>query len=445
MKVLLCDDEPLLRTTLSDDLEDAGHQVELASDGDAALELIKNRKFDCVVTDLAMPGADGLTVLAAARDRGMDAVMITGHGSVGVAVDAMRAGAFDFLEKPFLGDALVKVLGRVADKRRSKTAEAKREEPIHNGLDTVVGGASAAFRAMLDAGRRAAASDASLLIIGESGSGKEVLAKAIHEESARRKKPFVPVSCGAIASSLLDDELFGHEKGAFTDAKTARTGRFEEAEGGTLFLDDIDDMRLDTQVKLLRVLQEREFRRIGAEESRKIDIRVIAASKVDLDQHAAAGHFRNDLLYRLQVLRLDIPPLRSRSEDIPELLAHFLAKHAKGEEIPPMSMADLATVTAYDWPGNVRQLENSVCRALAMRAPGGPITAADLLPHGAMVRDSEADLTLQAVVRQAERSHIEKVLSMCGGNRSRTAEALGISRKNLWEKMRLLSIGGDEE
>ena len=446
MKVLLCDDEPLLRTTLSDDLEDAGHTVELASDGDSAIELIKTRKFDCVVTDLAMPGADGMAVLAVAREHNMDAVMITGHGSVGVAVDAMRAGAFDFLEKPFLGDALVKVLERIADKRRTKSAEEKREEQNnHLGLDSVVGGTSSAFRTMLDAARRAAASDASLLLIGESGSGKEVLAKAIHEESARRKKPFVPVSCGAIASSLLDDELFGHEKGAFTDAKTARAGRFEEAEGGTLFLDDIDDMRLDTQVKLLRVLQEREFRRIGAEESRKIDVRIIAASKVDLDVHVATGHFRNDLLYRLQVLRLDIPPLRNRPEDIPELLAYFLAKHANGQEIPPMSVVDLAAVTAYEWPGNVRQLENSVCRALAMRTPGGPITAADLLPHGAVVEEQATDLTLQSVVRHAEKAHIERVLAMCGGNRSRTAEALGISRKNLWEKMRLLSIGGDEE
>ncbi len=449
MKVLLCDDEPLLRATLSDDLEDAGHAVELASDGDGALERIAMGEYDCVVTDLAMPGADGLAVLAAARARGMDAVMITGHGSVGTAVEAMRAGAFDFLEKPFLGDALVKVLARIAEKRAERrTAAAAAPRPSGTerrgrGFARVIGGASAAFRAMLDSARRAAASDASLLIIGESGSGKEVLAKAVHEESARRKRPFVPVSCGAIAPTLLDDELFGHEKGAFTDAKTARAGRFEEAEGGTLFLDDIDDMRLDTQVKLLRVLQEREIRRIGAEDSIRVDIRIIAASKVDLDRHAAEGKFRSDLLYRLQVLRLDLPPLRERPEDIPELLAHFIAKHAT-RPAPPLSLATLAAVSSYPWPGNVRQIENAVCRALAMRGEGEELAAADLLPPGAVPEEGE-DLTLGRAVRKAEKAHIEKILAMCAGNRSRTAQILGISRKNLWEKMRLLEIAGDAE
>ncbi len=439
MKILLCDDEPLLRETLADDLEEAGHRVELASDGAEALGLLARNRYDCVVSDLAMPGADGLKVIAAAREKGTDAVMITGHGSIGVAVDAMRAGAFDFLEKPFLGDALVGVLSRVAEKRRrpSPAPGAAAED----GLRAVVGGRSAAFRALLDAARRAAAVDASILIIGESGSGKEVLAKAVHGESARRKGPFAAVSCGAITPALLDDELFGHERGAFTDAKTARAGRFEEAEGGTLFLDDIDDMRLDTQVKLLRVLQEREFRRIGGEVSRKIDIRVMAASKVDLSLHAAAGKFRSDLLYRLQVLRLDIPPLRERREDIPELAAFFLRKHAPAGEAPPeMPVETMAAVAEYEWPGNVRQLENAVCRALAMRAPGEALTAALMLP--AEAGGGAVDLRLQSAVRAAERAHIEKVLSMFGNSRARTAEALGISRKNLWEKMRSLEIEG---
>lgn len=448
MKILLCDDEPLLRATLSDDLEEAGHTVELASDGDAALKCIEASFFDCVVTDLAMPGADGMAVLAAAREKGMDAVMITGHGSVGMAVEAMRAGAYDFLEKPFLGDVLVQVLAHVAEKRAERRAAASARSPEvqerrTQGFARVIGGASKKFRLMLDAARRASSSDASLLIIGESGSGKEVLAKAVHEESARWKKAFVPVSCGAIAPTLLDDELFGHEKGAFTDAKSARAGRFEEAEGGTLFLDDIDDMRLDTQVKLLRVLQEREFRRIGGEESVRVDIRVIAASKVDLDQHAANGRFRTDLLYRLQVLRLDIPPLRERPEDIPELLEYFIRKHAS-EPVPPLSFETLAAVSSFSWPGNVRQLENAVCRALAMRGPGEALAAADLLPSGAS-GDGAGDLSLNQAVRKAERTHIEKILALCDGNRSRTAQILGISRKNLWEKMRLLGISFDEE
>ncbi len=438
MKILLCDDEPLLRETLSDDIEDAGHQAELASSGDQALDLIAKNRYDCVVTDLAMPGADGMAVLAAAREKGANAVLITGHGSIGLAVEAMRAGAFDFLEKPFLGVSLVNILARIEEKRNGGR---KSRPDAAAGLDHVVGGASPDFRRLRDMARLAAASDASLLIIGESGSGKEVLARAIHEESARRDRPFVPVSCGAIAPGLMDDELFGHDKGAFTDAKKARTGRFEEAEGGTLFLDDIDDMRMDTQVKLLRVLQEREFRRLGSADTRRLDIRVMAASKVDLDSHAEAGLFRNDLLYRLQVLRLDIPPLRERAADIPELVAHFLEKHA-GQPVKPLSHAVLAAITAYDWPGNVRQLENAVCRALALKGRDGDFTPGDFLQEGLPV--DAPDLTLAAVVKAAERSHIERVLALHGNNRSRTAESLGISRKNLWEKMRALGIGGDE-
>ena len=309
----------------------------------------------------------------------------------------------------------------------------------------MIRGSSAKFRQLADAARRAAASDAPLLIVGESGAGKEVLAKAVHEESARRGNPFVPVSCGAISPNLLDDELFGHERGAFTDAKTARAGRFEEAEGGSLFLDDIDDMRLDTQVKLLRVLQEREFRRIGGVETLRIDIRIIAASKTDLGEHAAKGLFRNDLLYRLQVLRLDIPPLRKRPEDIPALLAHFIAKHAQGPSQPPGPDV-LAAALAYAWPGNVRQLENAVRRALAMSDGKGELSAADLLPVGAPAETRPEEFTLAGAVRTAEKAQIERVLALCGGNRSRTAQMLGISRKNLWEKMRLHAIdGGDAE
>ncbi|MDR1519447.1 MAG: sigma-54 dependent transcriptional regulator [Planctomycetota bacterium] len=442
MRVLLCDDEPLLLATLSDDLEDAGHAAELARDGDAALERIRAGGLDCVVTDLAMPGADGMAVLAAAREAGLDAVMMTGHGSVGMAVEAMRLGAYDFLEKPFLGDSLVRILARIAEKRDAAASGRNRKRVAGRGFLRLIGGTSEKFRRLIDAARRAAASDATLLIVGESGSGKEVLAKAIHEESARRDHHFVPVSCGAISPGLLDDELFGHERGAFTDAKAARVGRFEEAEGGTLFLDDIDDMRLDTQVKLLRVLQEREIRRIGGTRTLRVDIRIMAASKVDLGERAANGAFRDDLLYRLQVLRLDIPPLRGRPEDIPALLAHFLAKHAAGA--PPIPTPDaLKAAAGYAWPGNVRELENAILRALAMGDGGGELSAADLLPPGAAAEPRPEDLTLADAVRRAEKIQIERVLALCGGNRSRTAQMLGISRKNLWEKMRLHTIDGD--
>ncbi|MDR2391092.1 MAG: sigma-54 dependent transcriptional regulator [Planctomycetota bacterium] len=442
MRVLLCDDEPLILATLSEDIRDAGHEVELVSDGDAALAGVRGGDFDCVVTDLAMPGADGVKVLAAARDQHMDAVMMTGHGSISTAVEAMRAGAFDFMEKPFPGDRLIRVLDLISEKRRAVAPGNIQDPSGRRGLAGVVGGASEKYRLMLDLARRAAASDATLLLVGESGTGKEVLASAIHKESARGGRAFVPVSCGAIAPGLLDDELFGHERGAFTDARNVRIGRFEEAEGGTLFLDDIDDMRLDTQVKLLRVLQEREIRRIGGSKSLRVDIRIIAASKADLDRRADDGQFRSDLLYRLQVIRLDIPPLRERREDIPALLTHFIAKHAAAP-IPALSMETLAAVAAYDWPGNVRQLENAVCRSLAMGNGSAGISATDLVPSDDRAEGELGDLTLSGAVRKAERDHIEKVLAACGGNRSQAARILGISRKSLWEKMRLLKIDGD--
>ncbi|MDR1613070.1 MAG: sigma-54 dependent transcriptional regulator [Planctomycetota bacterium] len=444
MKILLADDEALLRITLRDDLEEAGHQVTLASDGEEARALLASRKFDCAVTDIRMPGADGLAVLRAARKAGADAVIITGHGSIGLAVAAMREGAYDFLEKPFLGEALIKVLDRIAEKRSGKDATGiwrGEDGPERNkrGFAQVVGGTAGSFARTLEIAQQAAHSDATLLIVGESGTGKEVVAKAIHEESARWRKPFVAVSCGALSPALLDDELFGHEKGAFTDAKNERAGRFEEAEGGTLFLDDIDDMRLDTQVKLLRVLQEREFRRIGGVESRRVDIRVIAAAKLDLGAMSAEGRFRADLHYRLQVLRIDLPPLRERKSDIPDLVRNFVAKHSPGPP-PEISAAAMAEIAAYDWPGNVRELENAVCRALALRGDGGELASRDFLPPGAA---PDGDLTLATAVKRAEREHIEKVLSIHGGNRLQTAAALGISRKNLWEKMRQLNIGGN--
>lgn len=446
MKILLADDEPLIRTTLRDDLEEAGHAVELASDGDSAMETLAAGGFDCLVTDVKMPGADGFALLAAAKAKGMDAVVMTGHGSVSMAVEAMRLGAFDFLEKPFLGVELLRVLERVAEKRaggrHTRVILKESEERRSNGFQAVLGGNAPAFKLAMEAAAIASQSDATLLIVGESGTGKEVAAKAVHEESSRWRGPFVAVSCGALSPALLDDELFGHERGAFTDAKAARAGRFEEANGGTMFLDDIDDMRLDTQVKLLRVLQEREVRRIGSMDSRRIDIRVIAATKVDLDQLCREGRFRNDLFYRLQVLRLDLPPLRNRMEDMPALLGGLVSKHNQG---PPVRVSSetLARLAAYPWPGNVRELENSVCRALAMRGAREELLASDLLPPGVLTEE-DGDMTLGRAVRKAEREHIRKVLALAGGNRSQAASILGISRKNLWEKMRQLEIGDDK-
>jgi DNA-binding NtrC family response regulator len=451
VRILLADDEPGLRVTLGDDLREEGHDVTVVADGAAALAALEAGAFDCVLTDLRMPGADGLAVLDAAVRSGADAVVITGVGSVGSAVEAMKRGAYDYLEKPFLNEEVLLVLGRIEERRalRNEVAELRSALRGRSGFGGLVG-ASAPMQEVAALARSAAATDATVLLVGESGTGKEVLARAIHEESAR-SGPFVPIPCAAFSDTLLEDELFGHEKGAFTDARTARPGRFERAGGGTVLLDDIDDVRPATQVKLLRVLQERTVERLGGTKPVPVDIRVLAASKVDLWGRVREGGFREDLYHRLNVVRIDLPPLRSRPEDIPLLVAHFLEKHARGVpvEVRPETMEALLR---SGWPGNVRQLENAVQRALALRGGAATLRPEHLLPResGGGGEDGEADggaagdLSLAAAVARAERIQIERALRATGANRTRAAELLGISRKNLWEKMKSLGVRAPE-
>ncbi|MGE0191632.1 MAG: sigma-54-dependent transcriptional regulator [Planctomycetota bacterium] len=445
--MLLADDERTIAITLADDLARHGHRVDVVADGTAALAKLGANPYDVVISDMNMPGATGMDLLDHVKQEGLETevILITGYGTIDSAVDAMRRGAFDYVLKPFHDEEILEKLRKIQTFRRlkSENAELREQVGVEQGLRNLIGRSSAMQR-VVDRIRTIADRDARVLVTGESGTGKERVARAIHDTSRRRDGPFVPLACAAIPSQLLEDEIFGHERGAFTDAKERKAGRFERAHGGTLFLDDIDDMPLETQVKLLRVLQENEVEPLGGEKAIPVDVRVIAATKVDLGSAVEDGDFREDLYYRLNVVPIELPPLRERADDIPLLVDHFLARVGGAYAVPQEVMAELC---AYRWPGNVRELENAVERAVALAGPDGVLTR-DLLLEGALRRrskgaptDADAPLvTLREVVREAEARHIRRVLAATHGHRAQAAKILGISRKNLWEKMKDLEI-----
>jgi DNA-binding NtrC family response regulator len=354
----------------------------------------------------------------------------------------MRKGADDYIQKPFLNEQVVERLQRI-QKLRSLLSE---NENLRQQLNTAEGqglpgviGRSRAMQSVIKTVRTVAPTDASVLIEGESGTGKERIARAVHQLSLREDKPFVALSCGALPDTLLETELFGHEKGAFTDAQRQRRGRFEMADGGTIFLDDIDDMPMSVQVKLLRVLQEREFERVGGEQLVAVDIRVIAATKVPLLEHVAKGKFREDLYYRLNVVPVKLPPLREREGDVPLLVRHLVDKIGGGR--PYTVKTDvLETMASYSWPGNVRELENRIAQAVAMSGGATVLKKEHLLPVDKSRRAALEPPTqlpsLREVMVEAERKHLEVVLRAVGGHRTKAASVLGISRKVLWEKLR---------
>jgi two-component system response regulator HydG len=447
LRVLLADDERTIAITLADDLKRVGHDVDVVGDGEAARTRFDAHNYDVVITDMNMPGLTGVQILEHVKESGREAevIIITGYGTIDSAVDAMRKGAFDYVLKPFHNEEILEKLRKIHTFRRLKNENAELREELgrERGLENFIG-RSAGMQRVLDRIRTIADRDARVLITGESGTGKERVARAIHDTSRRREGPFVPLACAAIPSQLLEDEIFGHERGAFTDAKERKAGRFERAHGGTLFLDDIDDMPLETQVKLLRVLQEGVVEPLGGEKSISVDVRVIAATKVDLGGAVEDGEFREDLYYRLNVVPIDLPPLRERADDIPLLVDHFLERAGPGFVVPPEVMAELA---AYRWPGNVRELENAVERAVAL-AGDDHVLRRELLLEGALRRrkrggrdDADAPLVaLREIVRDAEARHIRRVLAATEGHRANAARILGISRKNLWEKMKDLEI-----
>jgi DNA-binding NtrC family response regulator len=449
--VLLADDEPTIAVTLQDALEEAGHEVVPAADTTAALAaLAATPAPDVVLTDIRMPGEGGMAVLERSLelDRARAVIVMTGFGTVEQAVEAMRIGATNYIQKPFRNEAVVRMVEHASRVRALESEVRALRDRVHalGGFDELVG-TSETMAEVFERIRTVAPSDATVLIEGESGTGKERVARAVHTASQRAGGPFVAISCGALPESLLEAELFGHERGAFTDAHRRKRGRFELADGGTLFLDDIDDMPLTVQVKLLRVMQERTFERVGGEETVEADIRVLAATKAPLLDLVREGRFREDLYYRVNVVPIQLPPLRERDGDVALLLQHLIERHARGRAYT-VAPVTVAAMERYPWPGNVRELENAVQRAIALAGEGTELAREHLLPldkrwRGA-TEPADGVRPLREVLKEAEAEHLRAALASTGGHRTQTAELLGISRKVLWEKLRDHGIDADD-
>jgi DNA-binding NtrC family response regulator len=441
IRVLVVEDEAPLRELVVSELLDRGFRAEGAGDLASARRLAGEREVDVVLLDVRLPDGDGTALLQELRAEpgGPEVIVLTGHGTVSSAVEAMRVGAFHYATKPFVLDELELLVRRAGEKsalfRRARALE-RLSDP--GGREIV--GDSPAMNELLALVGRVAAADAPVLIQGETGSGKELVARAVHARSARASGSFVAVNCGALQEGLLESEIFGHERGAFTGAIRAREGLVEVAHGGTLFLDEIGEMSPSLQVKLLRVLNDGEVRRVGSNRIRRVDARFIAATNRDLEQAVKEGKFREDLYYRIRVLPVSVPPLRERPEDIPVLVSHFLAGMRAGRPAPPeVTPRAMAALRAYSWPGNVRELRNIVER-MAILAPEGAIDlpqvppevrAPGVVPAAAEGDGYPADLPLSEI----ERRHILLVLDRCGGNKTRASEVLGITVRTLYNRL----------
>ncbi len=452
--ILVAEDDRAIRFSLACSLKADGYRVIEVGDGDEALARIEKDRPDAVLLDLKMPNRDGLAVLAELGPALADVpvIVITAYGGSAAAIEAMRRGAYDYLTKPFDLDEVQLTLKRALRQRELafevKALRARTELPNDAAdepadVEPELVGQSAAMREVFKDIGLAAATDAAVLIVGESGTGKELVATALHRHSDRAAGPFIRVNCGALPEGLIESELFGHEKGAFTGADRQKPGRFERAARGTIFLDEVGELPLSAQAKILRVLQQREFERVGGTETLRADARVISATHRDLSKEIAAGRFREDLFYRLNVARIVIPPLRDRPEDIPPLAEHILRRverrHGWGElSISPEA---LATIRERPWPGNVRQLENALARAV-IAARGRTIlpehldAEEPLDPAIPAAGDPVESLPLRALLAEVERRAIQRALRACGGNRTKTAERLGISRRQLFDKIR---------
>ncbi len=457
--VLFVDDERALRALMAERLTERGFEVTQAESGEAALELLEQFAFDVVITDFRMPGIDGMQVIQAALERypGIVGIVITGYGTVKDAVDAIKRGAADFVAKPFQFDELMHVLHKALEQRRLKQENAylrsQLEEKYRFGG---ILGKSRPMQSLFQMLEIVARSNSTILIRGETGTGKEVVARAIHHNSPRRAHRFVALNCSAIPETLLEAELFGHVRGAFTGAVGMRQGRFEQAHKGTLFLDEVGSTSPALQMKLLRALQEREFERIGDNQTIKVDVRVIAATNSDLGAMVRASTFREDLFYRLNVIPIELPPLRDRREDIPLLVQHFLEKFVPvgstaGEQAMQVSQSAIRSLMAYSWPGNVRQLENAIERAVALSAGRRLLDVGDLPPEIEATPEAAAPpivefpvdgLDLPEYLSSIERDLIRRSLERTGGNRNRAAELLKIKRTTLVEKLKRQGEGG---
>jgi len=442
-KILVVDDQRNMRTTLAMLLRGAGCDVEEAADGQAGREMGATGAYDLVMTDLRMGESDGIEVLRAVKEAQpmTEVIVMTAYGTIESAVQAMRLGAFDYIQKPFAEqELLVKVNKALETRRMHGQMRLFQEEFKERYHFAKIVGRSQAMRDIMTRVVKIAPTDATVLITGESGTGKELIARAVHANSKRGAHPFVTVNCAAISETLLESELFGHARGAFTGAIAARKGLFEEADGGTFFFDEIAETTLSFQAKLLRAIQEGEIRRIGENKTQHIDIRVVAATNVDLRDAVEDKRFREDLYYRLNVVRFQLPPLRERREDIPLLVEFFLDKYnRKMNARAKLAEGVIEQVVTYTLPGNVRELENMVEQAVAL-STGGVITADDILPEALPESKDGKRRTLADIVDDAERRAVVEVLETFGGSRERAAEALNISPTTLWRKMTRLGV-----
>jgi DNA-binding NtrC family response regulator len=434
-RLLIVDDELVVRDSLQKWFDSEGYETGAVAGGREALTAIQQKQWDLALVDIKMPGMDGMDLQKKLRevDPELIVVIMTGYASVETAVQALKGGAYDYITKPIDPDELVHLVSNaLGHKRYRRELERLRENLQEIYPETKLIGNSPPMRRVLELVEMVAPTDTTVLIFGESGTGKELVARAIHAASPRRHMPMVVIHCGALTETLLESELFGHERGAFTGAQYRKKGKFEVADGGTVFLDEISDISLKTQTDLLRVLQEKEFSRVGGTQSIKVDFRCIAATNKSLEDVVKAGTFRPDLYYRLKVFAIDLPPLRDRREDIPLLADHFLKKlaTAMNKPVPKLSAPALDLLLSYGWPGNVRELENAIERALVI-GRGPEIQPADF-PFQLQPLQSASGHTLGEV----ERSHIERVLKEAEGNLSRAARILDIDRTTLYNKLR---------
>jgi DNA-binding NtrC family response regulator len=461
LDILLVDDEPDFRTVVGEALRDAGYRVSLAANGAEGLTQISSNVFDVMICDIRLPKVDGLTLFRRVRQEspGTDVILITAHAAVTDAVAALKEGAYDYLTKPFEVDEIILQMQRIATqralKRELEQARAELSQRKTNGAGTSSAGSiigrSPAMLRLAERIETIAQSDAPVLITGESGTGKELVARTLHERSTRRAKPFIAVNCAAFPETLLEAELFGHERGAFPGAVKRRDGRFKAADGGTLLLDEIAEVPLPAQAKLLRVLQEGTVEPLGTNESTKVDVRIISATHRNLRERIKEGKFREDLYYRLNVLDIEIPPLRERRGDMPLLLQYFMNKFTQPGKAPSsISPRAWAVLSQYHFPGNVREFAHAIEHAVVL-ANGGEIEVEHLpggitgtLEGGASTPPGSLR-SLSAALKEFEHEYLLRALAQANGKKMKAAEILGISRKNLWEKLRLHGIASETE
>ncbi|MFP3984171.1 MAG: sigma-54-dependent transcriptional regulator [Desulfurivibrionaceae bacterium] len=442
-KILLAEDDEIMRITLSDHLQQHKWKVDEATNGREALELIKTGKYQLVLSDIRMPGMDGSRLLEAVKQRSpdTDVILMTAYGGTENAVECLKNGATDYILKPFDLDDLTIRIKRLLEIQKIKARCVSLEDCCRNRQTPIIG-SSPAVRKMLQLTSQVAMSDTTtVLITGESGNGKELVASAIHYSSERMNQPYIRINCASIPQGLLESELFGHEKGAFTGAENAKKGKFELASNGTILLDEIGEMDINLQAKLLRVLQEKEIERVGGTRTIPVNVRIICSTSRDLAEEIKKGTFRDDLYYRFQVVPIEVPPLRERKEDIPELCNYFLREFSKEENPLSITPEALDALQSYDYPGNIRELKNIIER-LTVLSPSPCIQVWNLPPdlNPVQCKDGTIPVKLSEAVSQTEKKCILQALHQSGGNRTEAAGILGISRKNLWEKLKLHNL-----